>query len=107
VNLRWFSVLVLLGAAAVGFGARLDDMAIRDSMMAKGSLMGHRWLEKNGEAIYGTRGGPYLPTRDYGATRTAQAVYLHVFADAHLGPLGRFAAIGVIAGAGRGTGRKR
>ena len=39
------------------------------------------WLQANGEAIYATRGGPYLPTGDYSATRTARAVYVHVFAD--------------------------
>ena len=36
------------------------------------------WLARNGEAIRGTRGGPYLPG-DYGAaTRKGNTVYLHL-----------------------------
>lgn len=36
------------------------------------------WLKVNGESIYGTRGGPYLPTARYAATRKGKAVYLHI-----------------------------
>jgi len=37
------------------------------------------WLTKNGEAIYGTRGGPFKPG-DYGAsTRKGQVIYVQVF----------------------------
>jgi alpha-L-fucosidase len=36
------------------------------------------WLARNGESIYGTRGGPYLPA-DYGvSTRRGATVYVHV-----------------------------
>jgi alpha-L-fucosidase len=36
------------------------------------------WLAKNGESIYGTRGGPYKPA-EYGAcTRKEKTIYLHV-----------------------------
>jgi len=36
------------------------------------------WLAKNGESIYGTRGGPYKPG-EYGAcTRKRKTIYLHV-----------------------------
>jgi alpha-L-fucosidase len=37
------------------------------------------WLQKNGESIYGTRGGPWHPTPHYAATRTKDAIYLHIF----------------------------
>jgi alpha-L-fucosidase len=37
------------------------------------------WLAVNGESIYGTRGGPYKPTKDYASTRKDNVVYLHVF----------------------------
>lgn len=37
------------------------------------------WLEKNGEAIYGTRGGPYLPSSGMVSTHKGQHVYLHIF----------------------------
>jgi len=36
------------------------------------------WLKQNGESIYGTRGGPFLPG-DYGvSTRRGDTVYVHV-----------------------------
>jgi len=36
------------------------------------------WLVKNGESIYGTRGGPYKPS-EYGAcTRKGKTIYLHI-----------------------------
>lgn len=36
------------------------------------------WLKQNGESIYGTRGGPWLPG-DYGvSTHKGKAVYLHI-----------------------------
>jgi alpha-L-fucosidase len=37
------------------------------------------WLQRNGESIYGTRGGPWHPTRNFAATRRGNTVYLHVF----------------------------
>ncbi|MHC1766263.1 MAG: alpha-L-fucosidase [Verrucomicrobiia bacterium] len=37
------------------------------------------WLAKNGESIYGTRGGPWKPTRNLASTRKGNTVYLHVF----------------------------
>jgi alpha-L-fucosidase len=36
------------------------------------------WLSKYGETIYGTRGGPYEPTRRYAATRRGNVIYLHL-----------------------------
>ncbi len=36
------------------------------------------WLEKNGESIYGTRGGPWKPTKDIVSTRTGNTIYLHI-----------------------------
>jgi alpha-L-fucosidase len=36
------------------------------------------WLAKNGEAIYGTRGGPWKPTKSIASTRKGKVVYLHV-----------------------------
>jgi hypothetical protein len=36
------------------------------------------WLKLNGESIYGTRGGPYMPTPRYTATRKGNVVYLHI-----------------------------
>jgi len=52
MNLRRLGVAFLLLGTAVAFGDRLDDAALRDSMMAKGPLFGHRWLEKNGLEDY-------------------------------------------------------
>ncbi len=36
------------------------------------------WLASYGETIYGTRGGPYEPTRRYAATRRGNVIYLHL-----------------------------
>jgi alpha-L-fucosidase len=36
------------------------------------------WLKTNGEAIYGTLGGPYQPNNDYATTRKGNKIYLHV-----------------------------
>ncbi len=36
------------------------------------------WLKTNGEAIYGTNGGPYLPGRSIASTRKGNDVYLHI-----------------------------
>ena len=38
------------------------------------------WLARNGESIYGTRGGPFKPTKSYAATRKGNSIYVHVFA---------------------------
>jgi alpha-L-fucosidase len=36
------------------------------------------WLAKNGESLYGTRGGPYKPSPAFVSTRKANKVYLHI-----------------------------
>jgi alpha-L-fucosidase len=37
-----------------------------------------QWLKGNGEAIYGTRGGPWKPNRALASTRRERTIYLHV-----------------------------
>jgi len=37
-----------------------------------------RWLDIYGEAIYGTRGGPFLPTDDWASTNKGKKIYLHI-----------------------------
>lgn len=37
------------------------------------------WLAKNGSSIYGTRGGPWHPTKTVASTRRGQTVFLHIF----------------------------
>ncbi len=37
-----------------------------------------KWLDKNGEAIYKTQGGPYEPTSDFVTTRKDTKIYLHI-----------------------------
>ncbi len=37
-----------------------------------------QWMAKNGESIRGTRGGPYLPGKDFVSTRKGNAIYIHV-----------------------------
>ncbi len=36
------------------------------------------WLRRYGESIYGTRGGPYKPTRFLASTRRDKSIFLHV-----------------------------
>ncbi|MGC8638452.1 MAG: alpha-L-fucosidase [Isosphaeraceae bacterium] len=36
------------------------------------------WLAKYGESIYGTRGGPYKPTKSLASTRKNNTVYIHI-----------------------------
>ena len=44
------------------------------------------WLAKNGESIYGTRGGPWRPSPVLASTRKGNTVYLHVLrsSDGHV-----------------------
>ena len=37
-----------------------------------------KWLDKYGEAIYGTKGGPYKPTEWLASTRKENTIYLHL-----------------------------
>ena len=37
-----------------------------------------KWLKTNGEGIYGTRGGPFLPNNQMASTHIGQVIYLHV-----------------------------
>ncbi len=39
------------------------------------------WLKTNGEAVYGTRGGPYLPTKRMASTHKDNKIYLHLFSN--------------------------
>jgi alpha-L-fucosidase len=39
------------------------------------------WLQKYGDAIYGTRGGPYMPGPWGASTCNGNAIYLHIFAS--------------------------
>ena len=38
------------------------------------------WLGKYGESIYGTRGGPYKPKKDFASTRKDNTIYIHITA---------------------------
>jgi alpha-L-fucosidase len=38
------------------------------------------WLAKYGDSIYGTRGGPYKPTKRVASTRKGNAIYIHITA---------------------------
>jgi alpha-L-fucosidase len=40
-----------------------------------------KWLDIHGQAIHGTRGGPFLPTPQVTSTRRDSLVYLHVLPD--------------------------
>ena len=37
------------------------------------------WLLKNGASVYGTKGGPYKPNKEYASTRKGNKIFIHVF----------------------------
>ena len=37
-----------------------------------------KWLKVNGEGVYGTRGGPFMPNDKMASTHVGQVIYLHV-----------------------------
>jgi alpha-L-fucosidase len=39
------------------------------------------WLKVYGESIYSTNGGPYIPNKEYSATRKGNKIYIHIFDD--------------------------
>lgn len=39
------------------------------------------WLKAYGQAVYETRGGPFLPVDGVGSTRSAKTVFLHILPD--------------------------
>ncbi len=41
------------------------------------------WLARNGESIYGTRGGPWKPTKALASTRKGNMVFLHLLRANH------------------------
>ncbi len=64
------------GSLLLGVGPRPDgtiDPSNAQSLEEIGT-----WTKANGEAIYGTRGGPWHPTPNYVATRKGNKVYLFV-----------------------------
>lgn len=65
------------GNYLLNVGPRPDGQ-IEPSQVARLKEVGD-WLKLYGECIYGTKGGPILPTSNYGATSTSKAVYIHVW----------------------------
>lgn len=74
----------LLASCACGDGNMLynvgprPDGAIEPQQAERFRQVG-AWLQKNGESIYGTRGGPFLMRFSGGSTRKGNAIYLHLF----------------------------
>jgi alpha-L-fucosidase len=55
------------------------DGRIEARQVARLKEMGD-WLNKYGESIYATKGGPYMPNKIFAATRKSKKIYLHFFA---------------------------
>jgi alpha-L-fucosidase len=65
------------GNVLLSWGAHFDgewDHAQKDTLLKVGS-----WFKKYGTAYYGTRGGPWMPTKNYGSVHRGNKVYLYVF----------------------------
>ena len=63
----------------------MPDGQIEDRQVERLLEIG-KWLDKYGESIYKTRGGPYMPNRNITSTRAGNVIYIHVFSwdDEHL-----------------------
>jgi len=57
----------------------MPDGRIEPRQVARLAEMG-AWLARNGEAIYGTRGGPFMPGAWGASTRRGNLIYVHAFA---------------------------
>lgn len=55
----------------------MPDGRIEPRQVARLKEMG-AWLQRNGESIYGTRGGPWKPTKAVASTRKGNSVYVHL-----------------------------
>jgi alpha-L-fucosidase len=64
------------GSLLLGVGPRADGT--HDPSHAQALEEIGAWMKDNGEAIYGTRGGPWKPSANYVATRKGDKVYLFV-----------------------------
>jgi len=64
------------GNVLLNVGPRPDGMI--DPVQVEAIRKVGDWLKVNGESIYGTRGGPYMPTPRYTATRKGNTIYLHI-----------------------------
>jgi alpha-L-fucosidase len=56
----------------------MPDGRIEPRQVARLREMG-AWLDKYGETIYGTRGGPFKPTKSFASTRKGNTIFVHVF----------------------------
>ncbi len=55
----------------------MPDGRIEPRQVKRLEEMGH-WLREYGETIYGTRGGPWKPTKSLASTRNGNIIYLHL-----------------------------
>ena len=78
------NVIRILATCAGGDGNLLlnvgprPDGSIEPDQVAVLKSVG-AWLRRNGESIYGTRGGPYKPDFSLACTRKGNSIYLHLF----------------------------
>jgi alpha-L-fucosidase len=56
----------------------MPDGRIEARQVARLKEMG-TWLSKYGNAIYNTKGGPYVPGQTYATTRKGNKIFLHIF----------------------------
>jgi alpha-L-fucosidase len=66
------------GNVLLNVGPRPDGL-IDPEQVARLKEIG-AWLAKYGESIYGTRGGPYKPTKTVATTRKGNIIYVHITA---------------------------
>lgn len=65
------------GNVLLSWGAHWNgefDVAQKDTLLAVG-----KWLKNNGEAYYGTNGGPWMPSKNYGSVYSNKKIYIYVY----------------------------
>ncbi|MDO8681887.1 MAG: alpha-L-fucosidase [Armatimonadota bacterium] len=55
----------------------MPDGRIEDRQVERLKEIG-AWLKKNGESIYATHGGPFMPTKNIASTYKSKTVFLHI-----------------------------
>lgn len=65
------------GNVLMSWGAKFDgeyDHAQKDTLLKIGD-----WLKQNGDYYYGTKGGPWMPSKNYGAVYKGNKVFIYLF----------------------------
>lgn len=77
------TVIHMLASCAGGDGNMLLNVGPQPDGQINAAQAGRlreigQWMDKNGESIYGTRGGPWKPSKTITSTRKGNTIYVHI-----------------------------